>query len=57
MIQKERDGAPCVCGLGSIYHLCMKDCELELVLAFMCLQFDGIPHAESKIKEEFDFEF
>lgn len=42
---------------GSIYHLCMNDCELELVLAFMCLQFGAIPHAKSKVKEEFDFEF
>lgn len=48
---KEMYGVPFVCVFGSIYHLCMNDCELELVLAFMCLQFGAIPHAKSKIKE------
>lgn len=46
-----------VCVVWALFTTSVWKTELELVLAFMCLQFDGIPHAESKIKEEFDFEF
>lgn len=34
---KERDGAPCVCVLGSVYHIYMKDCKLELFFWLSCV--------------------